>query len=231
MIADCFCKNSKLQYLYKVYDGLIVSLHLGVTKGVMSIGVYEEARQRTRTAIIEAFWRLYEKKDISKITVKDITEKTGIHRATFYLYFDNVYDVLQAIKSDQLEKLRYVCTTYISSENNYADFLAAMRKLYDDNEVYLEPLLYQYHRNRFAEDYREIMKNKLRSDIGWQEYPKESIPYLIIDLALNGLIETFISCLQTRKIPLDQSYQYASKSVEEGIAPALEEVFDIHIKK
>ena len=180
---------------------------------------------------MEAFWKQYEKKDISKITVKDITEKTGIHRATFYLYFDNVYDVLKAIKSEQLEKLRYVCTTYISRDNNYADFLAAMRKLYDENEVYLEPLLDQYRKNCFAADYREIMKNKLRSDIGWQEYPKESVSYLIIDSVLSGLIETFISCLQIRKIPLDQSYQYASKSVEEGIASALEEVFGIHVNK
>lgn len=47
------------------------------------MGTYDVARNKTKTAIIEAFWKLYAEKDISKITVRDITEATGIHRATF----------------------------------------------------------------------------------------------------------------------------------------------------
>lgn len=93
--------------------------------------------------LVESFWKLYCKKDVSKITVRDITEATGIHRATFYLYYDNVFAVLDAIKNEQLEKLKYVCSTYTSSDNDYADFLKAMRRLYDESETYLEPLLCQ----------------------------------------------------------------------------------------
>lgn len=193
------------------------------------MGTYDAARNKTKTAIVEAFWKLYSDKDISKITVKDITEATGIHRATFYLYYDNVFSVLDAIKDDQLGKLKYVCDTYTSSDNDYADFLNAMRKLYDENEVYLEPLLCHYQGNEFAVQYRQIMKSKLRKDIGWRQYPDESRESLIIDSVLSGMIETFLSCLQTRAFPLDSAYRFASQSVNYGIAPAIKREFGISI--
>lgn len=193
------------------------------------MGTYDTARNKTKTAIIESFWKLYCKKDVSKITVKDITEATGIHRATFYLYYDNVFAVLDAIKNEQLEKLKYVCITYTSSDNDYADFLKAMRRLYDENETYLEPLLCQCRGNEFAVQYRQVMKSKLRTDIGWQQYPKDSTAYFIVDSVLSGMIETFVSCLQTRAFPLESAYRFASQSVDNGIAPAMEREFGITV--
>lgn len=193
------------------------------------MGTYDAARNKTKTAIIKSFWKLYCIKDISKITVKDITEATGIHRATFYLYYDNVFAVLDTIKSEQLEKLKYVCSTYTSSDNDYADFLKAMRKLYDENETYLKLLLYQNRGNEFAVQYRQVMKSKLRTDIGWKQYPEDSSAYLIIDSILSGMIETFVSCLQTRAFPLESVYRFASQSVDYGIAPAMEQEFGIAV--
>lgn len=193
------------------------------------MGTYDVARSKTKNAIIQAFWNLYLQKDISKITVKDITEATGIHRATFYLYFDSVYTVLDSIKSKQLDNLKKVCSTYTSSENGYETFLTAMRKLYDENEVFLQPLLCQHRGHEFASQYRQIMKNKLCKDIGWKQYPENSKEYLLIDSILSGMIETFICCLQTRVIPLDCAYRIASKSVENGIAFAMKQELGISI--
>ena len=193
------------------------------------MGTYDVARNKTKTAIIEAFWKLYAEKDISKITVRDITEATGIHRATFYLYFDNVVAVLDTIKGEQLEKLNYVCSTYTSSNDDYAEFLNAMRTLYDENETLLEPLLCRHRGNEFAIQYRQVMKTKLRQDIGWEQYPEDSREYWVVDSVLSGMIETFISCLQTRAFPLERAYRFASQSVDYGIAPAMEREFGISV--
>ena len=190
---------------------------------------YDAARSKTKSAIVQAFWELYLLRDISKITVKDISEAAGIHRATFYLYFDSVYAVLDSIKSEQLEKLKKVCSTYTSSENDYGDFLAAMRSLYDENETFLEPLLCRHQGQEFASAYRRIMKDKLRRDIGWKQYPESSREYLLIDSILSGMIETFISCLRPRAIPLDCAYRIASKSVGSGIALAMEQELGVMI--
>lgn len=97
------------------------------------------------------------------------------------------------------------------------------------NEVYLEPLLCHYRGNEFAVQYRQIMKSKLRKDIGWRQYPDESSESLIIDSVLSGMIETFITCLKTRAFPLNSAYRFASQSVDYGIAPAMKREFGISI--
>lgn len=192
------------------------------------MATYQEARNKTRNNIIQAFWELYSCKDISTITVKDITERAGIHRSTFYIHFDCVSDVISAVKQEQLAKLKTVCATYTSKENNYAEFLDAMRKLYDDNENFLILLLRQD--GVFSAQYRQIMIDKLRSDIGWRQYAEGSKSEIILSSVLDGLIGSFLTFLQTRVVSLESAYRFASYSVDHGIAPALEREFGIIVK-
>lgn len=48
----------------------------------------------------DSFWELYSQKSIEKITIREITEKAGIYRSTFYVYFPNVYAVLEEIEDE-----------------------------------------------------------------------------------------------------------------------------------
>jgi len=43
----------------------------------------------------EALLLLLEKKDFEYITVKEICEKAGVNRSTFYLHYDTMYDLLE----------------------------------------------------------------------------------------------------------------------------------------
>ena len=46
---------------------------------------------RTRDSIINAFLELRAKKPIEKITVKELCEKAGINKSTFYSHFQDIY--------------------------------------------------------------------------------------------------------------------------------------------
>lgn len=50
---------------------------------------------RTRKAIIDAFIQLSEAKPFESITVKDITDKALINRASFYNHFLDKYDLME----------------------------------------------------------------------------------------------------------------------------------------
>ena len=43
----------------------------------------------------ESLLILLEKKDIDYITVKEICEKAGVNRSTFYLHYDNIDDLFK----------------------------------------------------------------------------------------------------------------------------------------
>ena len=62
---------------------------------------------RTKAAIIEAFWQLLEEKPFSKITVKDIVDRCQINRNTFYYHFHDIPDLLETtIKADADEVIQ-----------------------------------------------------------------------------------------------------------------------------
>lgn len=52
---------------------------------------------RTKNLIIESFLALVKEKDFDSITVKDITERATINRATFYSHFPDKYILLEQI--------------------------------------------------------------------------------------------------------------------------------------
>ena len=56
---------------------------------------------RTKSAIIDAFWQLLEERPYTKITVRDIVERCQVNRNTFYYHFHDIPELLETtIKSD-----------------------------------------------------------------------------------------------------------------------------------
>lgn len=51
----------------------------------------------TKQAIMNCLLELLSTKQLDKITVKDICEICEINRNTFYYYFQDIYDVLDAV--------------------------------------------------------------------------------------------------------------------------------------
>ncbi|MDD3306418.1 MAG: TetR/AcrR family transcriptional regulator [Acetobacterium sp.] len=56
----------------------------------------------TRQNLIDSFWRLYCKKSIEKITVKEICALAGYNRSTFYVYFKDAYEILEEIEEQTI---------------------------------------------------------------------------------------------------------------------------------
>ena len=62
----------------------------------------EEKAALTKAALVDAFWQLYLTKPIEKISVKEITDATGVYRSTLYYYFPDVYAILEYIEENFL---------------------------------------------------------------------------------------------------------------------------------
>ncbi len=59
--------------------------------------------ETTRKNLMDSFWKLYLSKPLEKISVREITDIAGYNRGTFYLYFKDVYDVLEQIEKEMLD--------------------------------------------------------------------------------------------------------------------------------
>jgi len=67
-----------------------------------------ELTEHTKQNIVEAFWSLYGEKKLTQISVKEITEKAGYNRSTFYSYFNNTEEVLNYVVKELFVKAREI---------------------------------------------------------------------------------------------------------------------------
>lgn len=74
--------------------------------------------EETRKNLIEAFWELYREKPLMKITVKEITDKAGYNRGTFYTYFSDVYEMQDILKKSLIPEKDMILDPLMSLERS-----------------------------------------------------------------------------------------------------------------
>ncbi|MCR3760513.1 TetR/AcrR family transcriptional regulator [Clostridium felsineum] len=95
---------------------------------------------QTKQNLIDAFWDLYCEKRIEKITVREITQKAGYNRGTFYEYFTDVYDVIDKIEKSLIPSLDELPPITIA-EDDIGMPIDMFMKLYEKNSKYYSVLL------------------------------------------------------------------------------------------
>lgn len=95
---------------------------------------------QTKQNLIDAFWSLYCEKRIEKITVKEIAQRAGYNRGTFYEYFTDVYDVLDQIEQSLVPTLDELPPT-TKPDNNMDIPFGMFLQLYEKNCKYYSVLL------------------------------------------------------------------------------------------
>ncbi len=107
----------------------------------------------------KAFLALLEEKDFAYISVKEICERAGVNRSTFYLHYETIGDLLE----ESLEYMHQQFTSYFSWEGTLdvgAIGTSELKSLYLISPEYLEPFL------QFVRDHRRLYKAAIeKSDV------------------------------------------------------------------
>lgn len=69
----------------------------------------EYNKLETARHIRAVFMDLYAQSGINNITVNSLCKECGIAKSTFYLYYEDKYQVLEAVETDLLDGLRSIC--------------------------------------------------------------------------------------------------------------------------
>jgi AcrR family transcriptional regulator len=103
-----------------------------------------EKTARTKAELEEAFWRLYAKRPIEKITVQQVCDLAGYNRATFYLHYHDLYELLATIEAGMLEGMTRcveACMKRLADDSSKAARIAALGEVV---------LFYERHRSRIV---------------------------------------------------------------------------------
>lgn len=146
----------------------------------------------TATLFDEALIDLLNKKDIEYITVKEICNKAGVNRSTFYLHYENISDLVN-------ECMEYINTKFIKHFNeNSEDFInrinnSSLDELNLIKSRYLIPYLSFIKENknifkaslnnpsgmRTSDRYRDLEKYVILPIMSRFEIPENKIKYIL----------------------------------------------------
>lgn len=163
-----------------------------------------EITMMTKQIIKDSFWELYKEKKIENITVKDITQKAGFNRSTFYAYFTDVYDLLEQIEDDLMPGTEHLPPIDASREHN-VDYIKNIITIYEKNSTYYSVLLSENGDPRFALKLKKIFKSMMMETIK----SRVSLSPEELDYALEFLVGATLSIVkhwfdQGKNIPMHQ---------------------------
>lgn len=94
-------------------------------------------RKTSKDILAESFREVAERKNIDKITVKDITENCGYSPATFYRQFRDKYDL---IAWDYAQELKNILSEYDGSRVEWQKATQKAADFFEERKVYLANL-------------------------------------------------------------------------------------------
>ncbi|QVK18183.1 TetR/AcrR family transcriptional regulator [Mycoplasmatota bacterium] len=149
--------------------------------------------RRTEKAIKLAFMNLMLENDIEKITIKQITDEADINRKTFYLHFYDIYDVLETIENEIIEKLYLLMNQFdlkVIKTNPYI-FLKAITDELNEEISFRKFLLSSTTSSKLLNKLKILFKNELIKI--YQEDTKKRPDKLSYALTFitSGVIDTY----------------------------------------
>lgn len=123
----------------------------------------------TRTQLVEAFCHFYKEMPIDKITVKQIAERAGYNRITFYRYFKDVYDILDYIEDDFIAYAFKRITLAIQNGIKHEEFIDTFIHLITEKKGYVEVLMTGKNVNHTLDRIKRTMVPAVMKNFGLAE--------------------------------------------------------------
>lgn len=114
-----------------------------------------------------------------------------------------------------------VLATEGEGEARFVGLLNALRDVYEENRIYLKPLVIDYHSSMFSRAYRQMLKDALKKDGNFPAYPEGSKEYIILDSIMSGYTEMLLQFLDSGALSMEEAFRLAYYTMEHGTKPAL----------
>ena len=171
-----------------------------------------EITEKTKRNLQEAFWGLYVEKPIAKISIKEITDRAGYNRGTFYLYYRDVYDILERIEQEILDTIgsliqkRQIKDGRLDIEGNMG-FIISLAREYQKGRV-IARLLSDNGDPHFKAQFKELIWPLVETYLSPTGSFSPAEERLVKEFYLSGLLAVITAWLEDdADMPIDELIQ------------------------
>lgn len=133
----------------------------------------DKRQQKTRAAILDAFYKLICRKDLDQININDIINIANIGRSTFYLHFKTKEDLVKATYTSYFSDL----LASLQSDDLYNTYYSIILFFAEKDSRALR-IIASVNRDRFLDLFQRSLEEMFRSkDHAEFQFVKDGIPH------------------------------------------------------
>lgn len=126
--------------------------------------------RKTEKQLLDGLTYLMETKSINDITVRELADIVDINRSTFYLHYQDIYDMIEHIENDLIEKFTdalgpKVNPNIISAASQEEEFLKIMKSIFNlllENRTICKALLGHNGDIKFVNKISKIVSDRIQ---------------------------------------------------------------------
>lgn len=183
--------------------------------------------RKTKQAIKQAFIQLLEQKDLDNITISDITEAADINRGTFYLHYEDKYDLLEKMENEYAQVLydHTRVTELLKSVSSVDEFFEifsnqvlknVMTHIYNNLDFY-QVILTLERRSQLEERMYEIILDNMKAYMD-EKGEISGVPLMYfhsyVSGSMAGIVKHWVK--DEHRVDVDTLIQYISRIVFNG---------------
>ena len=174
--------------------------------------------RRTRKLLTQALTELMQHKQVKEITVRELTDLADMNRGTFYLYYKDIYDMLESIEDGMFQALNDILQRH-EKENLVQQIEPVLRDILDfieENQEMVRVLLSPHGDMNFLHRLNDVLREKclqyIRRVSPDEEETSFDYHYSFIVFGTAGLIRAWVNrnCAE----PAEQIARLAGKMIQ-----------------
>lgn len=92
--------------------------------------------RKTKSILLKTLTELMTKKKINEITVKELTDLADVNRSTFYLYYKDIFDMLEQVENEMLADFSENFGYYIKNTNDQDTTIEFFTHIFEHVQIY-----------------------------------------------------------------------------------------------
>ena len=155
--------------------------------------------RRTKKLLTQALTQLLQEKQINEITVKELTDLADMNRGTFYLYYKDMFDMLEKIEDGMFEALDAIISLHEHDDvsQQTKPILLDLFDFIEENQEMCRVLLSPHGDMNFLHRLNEVVREKCLK--AWPDIRKEKgeadfdYPYSFVVFGCAGIIRAWVN--------------------------------------